>query len=246
MLPMLAEVGIEVIINLINGISEALPELMAMLPDIIFNIVGALMEHLPDLLNAGMRLLEAVMGGIIAVMGTLWEKVYEVGSGVVSSFKTAVAPIWQAGRDLVQGIWSGISGAYSWLKEKITGWVSNVVDFIKRLFGIHSPSTVMAEQVGRWLPEGMAAGFERDMPVALDSMKRSLNGAVDELKDDLTLGLSGLSVPLNASGGVAGSGGGQVVNFNQTINSPKAVDRLTLYRETNSLLFSAKVRLNNV
>lgn len=38
----------------------------------------------------------------------------------------------------------------------------------------------------------------------------------------------------------------QNVTFNQTINSPKAVDRLTLYRETNSLLFSAKVRMGNV
>ena len=246
MLPMLAEVGIEVIINLIDGISEALPELMAMLPEIIVAIVSALMEHLPDLLNAGMRLLEAVMAGIMAVTINLFQKMSEVGAGVVSSFKTAVAPIWEAGRDLVRGIWNGISGAYNWLKDMIRSWVGNVVDFIKNLFGIHSPSTVMAEQVGRWLPEGMAAGFEKDMPVALDSMKRSLNGAVDELKDDLTLGLNGLTVPVSASGGVSGSGGGQVVNFNQTINSPKAVDRLTLYRETNSLLFSAKVRLNNV
>lgn len=53
-------------------------------------------------------------------------------------------------------------------------------------------------------------------------------------------------------GNVAGvSPAGEVVNtqnvtFNQTINSPKAVDRLTLYRETNDLLFSAKVRLGNV
>lgn len=38
----------------------------------------------------------------------------------------------------------------------------------------------------------------------------------------------------------------QNVTFNQTINSPKAVDRLTVYRETNDLLFSAKVRLGNV
>lgn len=34
--------------------------------------------------------------------------------------------------------------------------------------------------------------------------------------------------------------------FNQTINSPKAVDRLTIYRQTNSLLFNAKVGMSNV
>ena len=48
---------------------------------------------------------------------------------------------------------------------------------------------------------------------------------------------------MNGTGDVVNT---QNVTFNQTINSPKAVDRLTLYRETNDLLFSAKVRMSNV
>ena len=54
-------------------------------------------------------------------------------------------------------------------------------------------------------------------------------------------------VNVNSMNGSAGESiSTQNVIFNQNINSPKAVDRLTLYRETNSLLFSAKVRLGNV
>ena len=38
----------------------------------------------------------------------------------------------------------------------------------------------------------------------------------------------------------------QIINFNQVNNSPKALDRLTIYRQTNNILFSAKVGLSNV
>ena len=243
-LPDLASVGIEVIINLIDGISAALPQLMEMLPDIIINIVKVLLEHLPELLNAGMRLLEAVMGGIVAMTSNLFVKVRDVGAGIISTLKSAVAPIVSVGRDLVEGIWQGISSSYTWIKDKITGWVGNIVDFIKRLFGISSPSKVMADEIGEWLPPGIAKGFETTMPGALQTMKDSLSGAVDELKEGLTFSATGLSGTLSASGGATAAGGD--VNFTQIINSPKALDRLTLYRQTNGLLFSAKVRMQNV
>lgn len=243
-LPDLASVGIEVIINLIDGISAALPELMAMLPDIIINIVKVLLEHLPELLNAGMRLLEAVMGGIMAMTSTLWGYVRDVGSGIISTLKNALAPVVNVGRSLVEGIWQGISSSYSWIKDKISGWVGNVVDFIKRLFGIGSPSKVMADEIGEWLPPGIAQGFEQTMPGALEAMRASLSGAVDELKENLTFSAGGLTGALSASG--MGSAGGGDVNFTQIINSPKALDRLTLYRQTNGLLFAAKVRMDNV
>ena len=103
----------------------------------------------------------------------------------------------------------------------------------------------MRDEIGKWLPAGMAEGFEDDMPSALASMKRSLNGALGELKTDVALQTSGMMGDV-AIGGAGAAVREQIVNFNQTINSPKAVDRLTLYRETNSLLFSAKVRLSNV
>ena len=184
------------------------------------------------------------MGGIMAMTGTLWGYVRDVGSGIISTLKNALAPVVNVGRSLVEGIWQGISSSYTWIKDKISGWVGNVVDFIKRLFGIGSPSKVMADEIGEWLPPGIAQGFEQTMPGALEAMRDSLSGAVDELKENLTFSAGGLTGALSASG--TGSAGGGDVNFTQIINSPKALDRLTLYRQTNGLLFAAKVRMDNV
>ena len=64
------------------------------------------------------------------------------------------------GGNIVAGIWDGISGSLQWIKDRITGWVGDVMGFIKNLFGIASPSRLMRDEVGRWIPAGIAVGIE--------------------------------------------------------------------------------------
>lgn len=244
MLPQLLSMGGEVIVQLMLGIADALPQLIEMLPEIVITIAKTILQYLPQILEAGVQILTSLMAGISAVTGKLFTKMAEIAEGITDRLRQVVGKMAAIGKDLVAGIWEGISGSYTWIKDKITGWVGNVVAFIKRLFGIGSPSKVMADEIGRWLPAGMAAGFEEDMPEALGEMKRSLDGAIDELQQGLSLTMGGLKVSATENG--ATPTGGTEMNFTQIINSPKAPDRLTIYRETNSLLFAAKVRMANV
>ena len=169
---------------------------------------------------------------------------------VVDKVKEIPGKVLDVGTDLVKGIWSGISGSLEWIKGKISGWVGNVTSFIKKLFGIKSPSTVMRDEVGKMLAEGIGVGFGEEMPKVLRDMQKSMSGTVDALKSSVDVSANGVAGgSFGAFGGAGGAiAGGKVQNvtFNQVINSPKAVDRLTLYRDTNSLLFSAKVGLGNV
>ena len=87
--------------------------------------------------------------------------------------------------------------------------------------------------------------------VPLERNTKWISRVVKEMIDQLdVMGVkNALNGNVNAMNGNASSGEfvkTQNVTFNQYNTSPKAVDRLTLYRETNSLLFSAKVRLQNV
>ena len=192
----------------------------------MFNaVIAAIPEIIPDLIAA----IPDIIDAIVEALGEGWEA------------------LKQAGKDLIAGLWEGISDSYDWIKTKIEGWVGNVTDFIKKLFGIGSPSKLFRDEIGKWLPEGIAVGFDKDMPSALKDMKKTMNSALSDLKSDVAVQTEGLmgDVKLGKTSGSIGTNQ-QNVNFYQTINSPKAVDRLTLYRETNSLLFSAKVRLNNV
>lgn len=133
-------------------------------------------------------------------------------SNIVSGLSGLAKRVMSVGSDIVHGIWSGISGAAGWLMDKISGFASSVVDGIKGFFGIHSPSTVMRDQVGKYLAEGVAVGWEKNDPMA-------------SIERDLNVGVSRLSVQAQALEGAGGTTSYQTVNFNQPVESPDQVAR---------------------
>lgn len=133
-------------------------------------------------------------------------------SNIVSGLSGLAGRVASVGSNIVHGIWSGISGATGWLMSKISGFASSVVDGIKGFFGIHSPSTVMRDQVGKYLAEGVAVGWEKNDPMA-------------SIERDLNVGVSRLSVQAQAIEGTAGTTNYQTVNFNQPVESPDQVAR---------------------
>lgn len=136
----------------------------------------------------------------------------QFASNIVSGLSGLAGRVTSVGSDIVHGIWSGISGATGWLMSKISGFASSVVDGIKGFFGIHSPSTVMRDQVGKYLAEGVAVGWEENDPMA-------------SIERDLNVGVSRLSVQAQAVEGVGGTTNYQTVNFNQPVESPDQVAR---------------------
>ena len=83
--------------------------------------------------------------------------------------------IFEVGKNIVVGLWNGISNSLAWIKNKITGWVGNVMKFIKKLFGIHSPSTVMRDEVGKYLAEGLGVGFDDELDNVYKDMQRAID-----------------------------------------------------------------------
>lgn len=133
-------------------------------------------------------------------------------SNIVSGLSGLAGRVMSVGSDIVHGIWSGISGAAGWLMNKISGFADNVVSGIKGFFGIHSPSTVMRDQVGKYLAEGVAVGWEKNDPMA-------------SIGRDMNVGVSRLSVQAQALEGAGGTTNYQTVNFNQPVESPDQVAR---------------------
>lgn len=133
-------------------------------------------------------------------------------SNIVSGLSGLAGHVMSVGSDIVHGIWSGISGAAGWLMNQISGFANDIVSGIKGFFGIHSPSTVMRDQVGKYLAEGVAVGWEKNDPMA-------------SIERDLNVGVSRLSVQAQALEGAGGTTNYQTVNFNQPVESPDQVAR---------------------
>lgn len=174
----------------------------------------------------------AVKSALSGNFSDAWESIKGVFSGWGSFFSGLWDKLKSAfkfddmlsiGKNIVQGLWDGISNSFQWIKDKITGWVGNVMDFIKGLFGIHSPSRVMRDEVGNMLGLGMADGIDRS--------KKAVQTAMQGLRDEVT------GSPSNTGGGASGVAvGGKTIIFNQTNNSPRALSRREIYRQTHNAL----------
>lgn len=153
-LPLIIDCAIQLLVALINGLIQALPQLVAMTPKIIWTIVTTLIENLPQLLKAGVQLLESIIKGI----GSILSKIGEVG------------------KNIVEGLWNGIKNAKDWLLNKIKSFASTITDGIKSFFGIHSPSTVFRDEIGKNLMLGLANGITGNEGVVSMAMSRVANG----------------------------------------------------------------------
>ena len=127
-----------------------------------------------------------------------------------------------------------------------------MVDTFKKQLGIRSPSRV-AMALGELTGEGFADGLLEMVKTVKEAAKEITDTVASSLDfSDSMSSAKGAIYQASGAAGVnrnAGSFAGtntQIINFNQTNNSPKALDRLTIYRQTNNMLFSAKVGLSNV
>lgn len=157
-LPQIINAGINILLNLLNGIIQTIPKLVAQLPQIITSITSTLAANLPQIIQAGFNLLLKLADGIISAIPSLVSKLPQIISAIVNGLIALVGGIIDVGKSIVEGLWQGILGAKDWLIGKVKGFGQDILDGLKGFFGIHSPSTVMRDVVGKNLVLGIVEG----------------------------------------------------------------------------------------
>ena len=104
-------------------------------------------------------------------------------TGVVSSLHHIPYGVPQSmlsiGKDLVRGLWNGISDMTGWVIGKIQGFGSSVLSGIKSFFGIKSPSRLFRDEIGAMLAKGMAIGLEDNADAPIAAMQHVSRGVLD-------------------------------------------------------------------
>lgn len=148
---------------------------------------GAVMAFI----TSPITLVVLAIGALIAIIYLLiknWDDVKETASkvfnwlvdffkGVAKKIGDVFSGMFDIGKDIVKGIWGGITGTKDWLLDKIKGFSKTITQGIKDFFGIKSPSRVMRDQVGQWLPKGIAVGIDANTDSALNS--------IDKMNDEI-------------------------------------------------------------
>lgn len=197
LLPQIISAGVEIIAALASGIGENLPTLIPAVVDAIITITEGLIDHIDLLIIAAGQLIAGLAQGLIEAIPRLIGRLPEIISAIVNGLLKGMAAIGMVGQQLVEGLWNGIKNAGQWLYDKLSGWVSNILGWIKGFLGIHSPSKVFADEIGKFIPPGITLGVEQAMPRAMRDMGEELSA------------LATLPLP---SGGTTTNMGGVVIN----------------------------------
>nr|DAF39952.1 MAG TPA: tail tape measure [Caudoviricetes sp.] len=208
-------------------------------------IINGIRNTIGNVVNAIRGTWNSVWSGISGFFSNIWNGMRNAVSNAVNAIGGTVGRIWgivtgalggagnwlyDTGRQIIQGLINGIGGAFQWVKNTISNLGRSVVSWAKSVLHIGSPSRVFADEVGKWIPAGMAQGITENTGVVqkgidkLTDMVPSIHVAT-EFDDPDALQYAqingGFDVSASRSGRAnVGNGGGSTTYVTQTFNYP--------------------------
>jgi hypothetical protein len=150
---------------------NAVVDFVKQVPSMIYNAflnftpIGLLIKHW-----------DTIKQGAVAGFSATVEWIKGVPQMILTALGSLGNLLLSAGGDVVRGLWNGISNMGGWLKDKLIGFAKSAIPGpIASALGINSPSRVMRDEVGRWIPAGIEEGIEGGRA----SLARTMAGLVD-------------------------------------------------------------------
>jgi methyl-accepting chemotaxis protein len=208
-LPMLIQAALDLILALAEGLVAAIPILLPYIPQIVTAIFDALIAALPMIGTAAAELIVVLLKGIIGALPSLGRAGVQLIGAIVKGIVGLYRSLTETGKNIVVGIWNGIKANAGWFWQQITGFFSGIVQGVKDVLGIKSPSTIFAG-----IGENMALGMGKGFAGAFAAIERDINAAVGGLAP-------ALSPTINAGGqsGTAGAAQPVVVHVHANVRS---------------------------
>ncbi|HDT8447015.1 TPA: phage tail tape measure protein [Listeria monocytogenes] len=205
--PQILAAGVKLIGALISGLLRMLGSLLAAGGKLILKLLSKLASFGSEMLSKGGELIKKFISGIGKKAVELGEKAKSMGKKAVDSIKNGFSNIAEIGGDLIRGLWNGISDMGGWIESKIKGFGKGVLNSLKDFFGIHSPSRLMRDEVGKYISLGVVEGMNNELNAIknasanmVDAATPDLNGISTNMAQDMSGKISGaVNASINAS-----------------------------------------------
>lgn len=212
MLPQIINAGITLLNSLISGIVQAIPQLIAAMPQIISSIINTLIANLPKIISSGIQLIGALISGLIQAIPSLVAAIPQIVKAIFDTFK---AVNWaDLGSNIISGIKDGVVNAAKNLASAVADAAKSALDAAKEALGIHSPSRVFRDQVGKQMAAGQLIGYEEGMEDNADAFAKASRKSVPTTIDSYINTKTGTTTTESTT-----AAGGFTQNV--TINSPR-------------------------
>ena len=209
----LIDAAIAIIVGLAEGLVTALPQLVERLPEIIIAIVEGLVANLPKLLEASVQIIVSLATGLIESLPELIAHLPEIIAAIVEGLVACVGDMMEAGKELVNGLWEGIKKNWDNLASSVTELGSKLVDKVKGFFKIGSPSKLFRDEIGQWIPEGVAVGIEANADSVNEAVDDMVKGAMVDPDFEMMTKTADAMTPSIASGVILPGNNADVVQM---------------------------------
>jgi hypothetical protein len=201
--------------SLVNGIKNLPSKLKEIGTNGVKNVGSGITGKLSTVKTAAGKIITYAVNGIKGLPSSLATKAKDA---VVKMKDKFTKVDWlSVGKNIVKGIAKGI-GDFAWiLVDKMTSLASKAFDSVTSFFGIHSPSRLMRDKVGKMLPAGISVGLERAFP---DTIKTFMNQSKELASVPFKTPeiATGKIIPAKASAVIAQKQSGTNSNNNDVIN----------------------------
>ena len=200
-LPSLIDTAIDLILAIVDGLIASLPIIIEMAPEIIESLINGIVYALPKLFEAAIAIIMSLaeyllspegiallVNSAILIIGALVTGMINNVSNIIAvvpkmfeTLKTAFTNMdWKGiGRNIIDGISKGISNGAASLKDTLVNAGNDALAGLKDFFGIKSPSKLMRDQIGKYIPQGIAVGVEQEMPKSSKDIQNSIKKNMD-------------------------------------------------------------------
>jgi len=225
--PQYIQTGTDILMSLIGGIRQSLPQMLVAAAEAILSMVTGLINNFPQILAAGFDMIVSLITGIGSALPDIIAAAFDVAKSI---WDTILKIDWlQLGKDIIQGMINGIGAMAGAVWDAAVNIAKSAFDAICTFFGINSPSTLMRDEVGKYVPAGVAVGIEgntRPVIDAMDNLADLASGSIQsELATNLRRNRHGQAQQAAAPAAYGPVSNNQTFNFYQPVETPDETAR---------------------
>lgn len=156
-LPKIIMAGLNLLVALAQGIANNIDKIVAIIVKVITEIINVLAQNAPLIIEAGIKILVALIEGISKAIPQLIAALPQIVKAIWNGLKEVD---WGSlGSAILNGILEGLKAAAKGIWGVVKAVGSDIKEGFKAFFGIHSPSAVMRDEVGKNISLGIAQGI---------------------------------------------------------------------------------------
>lgn len=159
-----------------NGIKSNVTAALNVVSGVVSSVMGVISNTWSNAWNSVKSFVSNIWAGITNAVrngvNSVGDAVNGVKGKITGAFNGAGSWLVSAGQNILRGLTNGIKGAIGAVLNTISGVAQKVVDTVKHVLGIHSPSRVFRDEVGKMIPAGLGKGVEANMDLAVNPIQR--------------------------------------------------------------------------